>query len=154
MTGWRVGFVAGNAEAIKALGTIKNNIDSGVFKAVQQAAAKAYEAPKEQIEKLNQMYKERKEIAEAGLKELGWSVTPSKATFYLWLPVPKGFTSEEFVTVMLDKAGVVVPPGNGYGTYGEGYFRIALTKDAETIKKALSKMKEAGISYDMGAVKV
>lgn len=152
MTGWRVGFVAGNASAIKALGTIKNNIDSGVFKAIQQAASKAYDAPKEQIENLNKIYKERKDIMEAGLKELGWDITPSKATFYLWLPVPKGFTSEEFVSVMLEKAGVVVPPGNGYGTYGEGYFRIALTKDVETIKKALSRIKEAGISYNMSAV--
>ena len=152
MTGWRVGFVAGNASAIKALGTIKNNIDSGVFKAIQHAAAKAYEAPKAQIEALNKMYKERKDVAEAGLKELGWDITPSKATFYLWLPVPKGFTSEEFVSIMLEKAGVVVPPGNGYGTYGEGYFRIAVTKDSATIKKALLRMKEAGISYNMSAV--
>lgn len=152
MTGWRVGFVAGNAQAIKALGTIKNNIDSGVFKAIQQAAAKAYDAPKEQIENLNKMYKERKDVAEAALKELGWNIIPSKATFYLWLPVPKGYTSEEFATVMLEKAGVVVPPGNGYGSYGEGYFRIALTKDVETIKKAFSRMEEAGISYNMGAI--
>lgn len=154
MTGWRVGFVAGNTEAIKALGTIKNNIDSGVFKAIQQAASKAFEAPKEQIEKLNLMYKERKDVMEAGLKELGWNVNPSKATFYLWLPVPQGFTSEEFATIMLEKAGIVVPPGNGYGKYGEGYFRIALTKDVETLKKTLSRMKEAGISYNMSAVGV
>src|SRR5574344_623156 len=152
MTGWRVGFVAGNAQAIKALGTIKNNIDSGTFKAVQQAASVAYDAPHEQIDKLNSMYEERKHVMEAGLRELGWDVNPSKATFYLWLPVPKGFTSEEFATVLLDKAGIVVPPGNGYGKYGEGYFRIALTKDVETIKKALSRMKEAGISYNMNAV--
>lgn len=152
MTGWRVGFVCGNAQAIKALGTIKNNIDSGVFKAIQQAASKAYEAPKEQIESLNKMYKERRDIMEAGLKELGWDIKPSKATFYLWLPVPKGYTSEEFATVMLEKAGIVVPPGNGYGSWGEGYFRIALTKDVETLKKALSRMKEAGISYTINSV--
>jgi LL-diaminopimelate aminotransferase len=152
MTGWRVGFVAGNASAIKALGTIKNNIDSGVFKAIQKAAVKAYDAPKEQIEALNKMYKERKDVMEAGLKELGWDIKPSKATFYLWLPVPKGFSSEEFVSIMLEKASVVVPPGNGYGQYGEGYFRIALTKDIETLKKALSRMKEAGISYNMNDV--
>ena len=149
MTGWRVGFVAGNKSAIKALGTIKNNIDSGVFKAIQQAAAKAFDAPQEQIDALNKMYKERKDVMEEGLRELGWDVKPSRATFYLWLPTPKGFTSEEFATVMLEKAGIVVPPGNGYGGWGEGYFRIALTKDVETIKKALLRMKEAGISYNM-----
>lgn len=149
MTGWRVGFVCGNEEAITALGTIKNNIDSGVFKAVQQAAVAAFNTPKERIAKLNNMYKERKEVMEQGLRELGWDVEPSKATFYLWIPVPKGFTSEEFVTVMLEKAHVVVPPGNGYGKYGEGFFRIALTKPVEVIKEALKRMKDAGISYNM-----
>lgn len=149
MTGWRVGFVCGNAEAIKALGTIKNNIDSGTFKAIQEAAIEAYHAPHEQIDALNQMYKERKEVMEAGLRELGWSVEPSKATFYLWLPVPEGFTSEEFVSVMLEKAHVVVPPGNGYGEGGEGFFRIALTRPVEEIKEALKRMKDAGISYNM-----
>lgn len=145
MTGWRVGFVCGNADAIKALGTIKNNIDSGVFKAIQDAAEKAYSAPKEQIENLNKMYQRRRDVMEEGLRELGWDIKPSKATFYLWLPVTKGMTSEEFVTEMLEKAHVVVPPGNGYGKYGEGYFRIALTKDEETLKKALKRMKDAGI---------
>lgn len=149
MTGWRVGFVCGNEEAITALGTIKNNIDSGVFKAIQQAAVAAFKTPKERIQKLNNMYKERKEVMEQGLRELGWDIVPSKATFYLWVPVPKGFTSEEFVTVMLEKAHVVVPPGNGYGKYGEGFFRIALTKPVEDIKEALRRMKEAGISYNM-----
>jgi LL-diaminopimelate aminotransferase len=149
MTGWRIGFVCGNAEAVKALGTIKNNIDSGTFKAIQEAAIEAYNAPESQIAKLNEMYKERKEVMEAGLRELGWNVTPSKATFYLWLPVPNGFTSEEFVTEMLEKAHVVVPPGNGYGKCGEGFFRIALTKPVEVLHEALNRMKRAGISYNM-----
>jgi len=148
MTGWRVGWVCGNAQAVKALGTIKNNIDSGTFKAIQQAASKAFEIDKSYIEKLNKMYQERRDVAEAGLKELGWNIKPSKATFYLWLPTPNGMTSEEFATLMLEKAGIVVPPGNGYGRYGEGYFRIALTKDAETIKKCLKRMKDAGIRYN------
>jgi LL-diaminopimelate aminotransferase len=67
----------------------------------------------------------------------------------LWLPVPKGFTSEEFVTIMLEKAHVVVPPGNGYGSVGEGFFRIALTKPVDVLKEALNRMKEAGIRFDM-----
>ncbi len=149
MTGWRVGFVAGNKEAIKALGTIKNNIDSGCFKAVQQAAIKGYSAPAEEIQKLNLMYKERKEVMEQGLRDLGWDIKPSKATFYIWVPCPKGFTSEEFATVMLEKAHLVVPPGNGYGKYGEGYIRIAITKPVDVLKKAIQRMKEAGICYSM-----
>ena len=153
MTGWRVGFIAGNEKAIEALGTIKNNIDSGCFKAIQEAATQAYSAPKSQIEELNKMYKERKEVMEKGLRELGWDVKPSRATFYLWLKAPEGFTSEEFATVLLEKAHIVVPPGNGYGKYGEGYFRIALTKPVDVLQKALDRMKEAGIRYDMKAVK-
>ena len=148
MTGWRVGFVAGNAAAIKALGTIKNNIDSGTFKAIQDAAVAGFNVDKKYIDELNKMYQERRDAMEDGLKELGWDIKPSKATFYLWLPVPKGMTSEEFVTVMLEKAHVVVPPGNGYGRYGEGYFRIALTKDVPTIKECIRRMKEAGIRYN------
>ncbi len=148
MTGWRVGFVCGNADAIKALGTIKNNIDSGTFKAIQDAATAAFTVDAKYINDLNKMYQERRDAAEEGFRELGWSVKPSKATFYLWLPVPKGMSSEEFVTIMLEKAHVVVPPGNGYGKYGEGYFRVALTKDVETIKECIRRMKEAGIRYN------
>ena len=147
MTGWRVGFVAGNKDAIKALGDLKNNLDSGTFKAIQEAAEKAYDMPKEDLKALNDMYKERRDIMEAGLRELGWKVKPSKATFYLWLPVTKGMTSEEFVTAMLEKADVVVPAGNGYGRYGEGYFRIALTKPKEVLQEVINRMKKAGIRY-------
>ena len=148
MTGWRVGFVCGNADAIKALGTIKNNIDSGTFKAIQDAATAAFTVDAKYINDLNKMYQERRDAAEEGFRELGWNVKPSKATFYLWLPVPKGMSSEEFVTIMLEKAHVVVPPGNGYGKYGEGYFRVALTKDVDTIKECISRLKEAGIRFN------
>jgi len=148
MTGWRVGFVCGNADAVKALGTIKNNIDSGTFKAIQDAAVAAFNVDKTLIDNLNKMYQARRDAAEEGFKELGWNLKPSKATFYLWLPVPKGMTSEEFVTLMLEKANVVVPPGNGYGKCGEGYFRVALTKDVPTIKECIRRMKAAGIRYE------
>ncbi len=147
MTGWRVGFVCGNADAVKALGTIKNNIDSGTFKAIQDAATAAFTVDEKYINDLNKMYQERRDAAEEGFRELGWNVKSAKATFYLWLPVPKGMTSEEFVTLMLEKAHVVVPAGNGYGKYGEGYFRVALTKDVDTIKECIRRMKEAGIRY-------
>lgn len=148
MTGWRVGFVCGNADAVKALGTIKNNIDSGTFKAIQDAAAAAFTVDQSLIDSLNKMYQDRRDAAESGFRELGWDIKPSKATFYLWLPVLKGMTSEEFVTQMLEKAHVVVPPGNGYGSCGEGYFRVALTKDVDTIKECIRRMKDAGIRYN------
>ena len=147
MTGWRVGFVAGNADAIKALGTIKNNIDSGTFKAIQQAASAAFSVEQSYIDKLNGMYQERRDVMVKGLQELGWDIKPTKATFYIWIPTPNGMSSEEFATLMLEKANVVVPPGIGYGKCGEGYIRIALTKDVEILKKALQRMKDAGIHY-------
>ncbi len=147
MTGWRVGFACGNKDAIKALGTIKNNIDSGVFKAIQKAAIEAYNTPCEEIEKLNDMYKKRRDVMVEGLRELGWEFEDPKATFYLWLPVPKGMSSEEFVSIMLEKAHVVVPPGNGYGDNGEGFFRIALTVPEERLKEVIERMKKAGINY-------
>lgn len=147
MTGWRVGFVCGNEKAISALGTIKNNIDSGTFKAIQQAAERAYETSPQELKALNDMYRERRDVMENGLRELGWDVKTSKATFYLWLPVTKGMTSEQFVTEMLEKAHVVVPAGTGYGKYGEGYFRIAITQPVDVLKEALKRMKNAGIHY-------
>ena len=148
MTGWRVGFVCGNKDAVKALGTINNNIDSGTFKAIQQAATTAFTIEQSYIDKLNGMYQERRDVMEKGLKELGWNIKPTKATFYIWIPTPNGKTSEEFATELLEKAHVVVPPGNGYGKCGEGYIRIALTKDIDTIKKALQRLKDAGIRYE------
>ena len=93
------------------------------------------------------MYQERRDVMEKGLKELGWDIKPSKATFYIWIPTPNKMPSEEFATLLLEKAHVVVPPGIGYGKCGEGYVRLALTKDCETIKKALQRIKEAGIRY-------
>lgn len=147
MTGWRVGFVCGNKQAVKALGTIKNNIDSGTFKAIQQAAASAFSIEQTYIDNLNKIYKERRDVMIAGLKELGWDIKPSKATFYIWIPTPNKMSSEEFSTELLEKAHVVVPPGIGYGKCGEGYVRLALTKDIPTIQKALQRIKEAGIRY-------
>ena len=147
MTGWRVGFVCGNKDAIKALGTIKNNIDSGTFKAIQQAATSAFSINQSYIDNLNKTYQERREVMVQGLKELGWDIKPSKATFYIWIPTPNGMSSEEFATLLLEKAHIVVPPGIGYGKHGEGYVRLALTKDVQTIKKAIKRMKEAGIYY-------
>lgn len=147
MTGWRIGFACGNKEAIKALGTIKNNIDSGVFKAIQEAGIEAYNTPKSEIEKLNKIYQKRRNIVENALKELGWNIKPTKGTFYLWLPTPNDMPSADFCEMLIERTGVVVVPGVGYGENGEGYFRIALTKDEKTIQEAMERIKKAGIKY-------
>jgi LL-diaminopimelate aminotransferase len=148
MTGWRVGFAVGNRDGIKTLGTIKNNTDSGVFKAIQRASIVGLDRSDELIAGLNEIYGRRRNIFVEGLKKLGWQFEQSPATFYLWVPVPKGMSSEAFVTLLLEKCGIVCPPGNGYGAAGEGYFRIALTVPDERLHEALNRMESAGIRYD------
>lgn len=140
MTGWRIGWAAGNAGAVEALGRLKSNIDSGVFQAIQYAAAAGLTGPQDIVEKQNAVYQERRDVLVDGLNSLGWSLEKTKATFYVWAPVPRGHTSESFAELMLDQAGVVITPGTGYGRNGEGYFRAALTIKKERIKEALNRI--------------
>jgi LL-diaminopimelate aminotransferase len=147
MTGWRIGMAVGNEYAVQALGRLKNNIDSGVFKAVQNAAIDALLGPQDNIDTMNDIYKKRRDIMTEGLNKLGWDLNPIKATFYMWVPIPKGYTSAEFSTLLLEKAGIIVPPGNGYGEYGEGYFRIALSTPEDRIREALKRMEEHNIRF-------
>lgn len=147
MTGWRIGMAVGNEYAVQALGRLKNNIDSGVFKAVQNASIDALLGPQDNIDTMNDIYKKRRDIMTEGLNKLGWNLDPIKATFYMWVPIPKGYTSAEFSALLLEKAGIIVPPGNGYGEYGEGYFRIALTAPEDRIREALKRMEENNIRF-------
>lgn len=148
MTGWRVGFVVGNAKGIKGLGQVKTNVDSGVFKAIQSCAIAAYSTTEADLQALMSVYQKRRDIIVKGLQSLGFPIEPPKATLYIWVPVPKGYTSTQFVTLLLDKCGIIVPPGNGYGEAGEGFFRIALTVPDERMHEAIQRMKDAGISYN------
>jgi len=150
MTGWRTGFVLGNKEAIKAFAVIKTNTDSGIFKAIQEASIEALlaeESDKYQHEQNEQVYHERRDILVDGLNQLGWSLEKPKATFYIWAPVPNGYNSADFCTEVLEKCGVIIIPGNGYGPSGEGFFRAAITQPAARIKEAVERMKAAGISW-------
>ncbi len=147
MTGWRVGFVVGSAHGIKGLGQVKTNVDSGVFKAIQRAAIAAYSTTEEELQTVMSVYQHRRDIIIKGLQSLGWPIEAPKATLYVWVAVPQGYTSSEFVTLLLDKCGIIVPPGNGYGAAGEGFFRIALTVADERMHEALQRMKDAGIRY-------
>ena len=142
MTGWRIGWAAGNARVIEALGRIKSNIDSGVFQAIQEASIEGLLGNQDIIEETRKIYQERQDIVIEGLTALGWSVERPKATIYVWPKVPKGFTSASFCELILDKAGVVVTPGNGYGEYGEGYFRISLTINTERLREALKRLQD------------
>ena len=145
MTGWRLGFAVGNADILVGLGNVKTNIDSGVFRAVQVAGITALTGPQDCVEKMRLTYQERRDALLAGLHNMGISVKPPKATFYVWAPVPIGFTSLEFSNLLLDKAGVVATPGIGFGEHGEGYIRLALTTSIEKIKEAVERMRNLEI---------
>jgi len=148
MTGWRLGFAVGNQEAISALSIIKTNIDSGVFKAIQQAGIEALTGPQDNIEKMNNIYSGRRNVVINGLNKLGWNLKPTKATFYIWIPTLNNMSSVEFSNLLLEKTGIIVTPGIGYGEYGEGYVRIALTVDEKRLEEAIGRMEKAGISQE------
>ncbi|MDK2816144.1 MAG: LL-diaminopimelate aminotransferase [Moorella sp. (in: firmicutes)] len=143
MTGWRLGWACGRADVIEALGRLKSNIDSGVFQAVQYAGIAALTGTQEGLDEVRRIYQERRDIIVDGLNSLGWQLEKPKATFYVWAPVPRGYTSAEFAEMVLEKAGVIITPGNGYGSYGEGYFRIALTISKERMQEAIERLRRA-----------
>ncbi|MGS0763847.1 LL-diaminopimelate aminotransferase [Syntrophomonas curvata] len=141
MTGWRIGWMAGNRNAVEVMGRFKSNIDSGIFQAIQYAGIAALEGSHDDVAGLQKMYRERRDVAVKGMCELGWSFRPPRGSFYMWVKVPRGYTSAEYCEFILDKARVIITPGNGYGQYGEGYFRVALTVDAARIKEALTRIR-------------
>jgi len=138
MTGWRIGMAVGNAGVISGLGRVKTNVDSGVFNAVQEAAITALSGSQDCVRKACTIYEERRDILVKGLRGLGYEVTAPKATFYVWMPVDDCMA---FVATMLDKAGIVVTPGLGFGSGGEGFVRFALTRSKERIAEAIERMR-------------
>ncbi len=141
MTGFRLGAAVGNAQAIAALGRIKNNSDSGQWNAVQYAGAAALEQdPEAFFARMNQIYRTRRDKLCLGLRELGWDVPMPKATFYVWAKAPGG-DDQAFASRLLE-AGVVVVPGSGYGKYGKGYVRVCLTVSEEDIETVLARLRD------------
>ncbi len=141
MTGWRIGWACGNAEAIEALGRIKTNIDSGIFQAVQEAGIEALTGDQTPLTALRNIYRDRRDMACDLLSGQGFSFEVPKATFYLWVKTPGGQSSARFAGRILTETGVVLTPGNGFGHYGEGYFRISLTIDRDRLSEALSRIE-------------
>lgn len=142
MTGWRIGFAAGNSKVVGGLGKVKTNIDSGAFQAVQEAGINALENYSVGLEDRKKIYKERIDLFCNSLDEAGISYTKPKATFYVWFEVPSGMSSSEFASKMLEEAGIVVTPGNGFGEYGEGYARVSVTFSTERIKLAAERIRD------------
>jgi LL-diaminopimelate aminotransferase len=139
MTGWRTAAIVGNAEAVATYWKLKTNIDSGMFEAVQLAAAAALDAgpPAE----MSQTYQRRRDLVCDALAEIGVDVTPPKGTIYVWAPVPEGHTSASYCELVLEESGVVVSPGGSYGPNGEGFFRISLTVPDERLAEAVERLR-------------
>ncbi len=142
MTGWRIGFAAGNKKAIAGIGKVKTNIDSGAFQAVQVAAIEALKNYELGLEERKNVYKERIDLFCKSLDEAGIKYHKPEATFYVWFEVPQGMTSSDFCARMLEDAGIVVTPGNGFGEFGEGYARVSVTFDTEKIINAANRIRD------------
>ena len=140
MTGWRLGMAVGNPSLVAGLGKVKENVDSGVFQAVQEAGIAALTHGEPYVQKFREIYKERRDVVLKCLKDIGIICRTPQASIYVWAKVPQGQNSQDFVTGVLKKTGVVITPGNGFGTPGEGYFRISLTVDTERLKEAVSRI--------------
>jgi LL-diaminopimelate aminotransferase len=141
MTGWRVGWACGNAKLISALAKVKSNIDSGIFTAIQLAGIAALEGPQQYVSDMCRLYQERRDCLVSGLNALGWKINKPKATFYIWIKIPVKSKSIDFAALLLDKADIVATPGVGFGKYGEGYIRMALTVPKERMVQALERLK-------------
>ncbi|ABG50399.1 aminotransferase [Trichodesmium erythraeum IMS101] len=147
MAGWRIGFVVGNSNVIQGLRTLKTNMDYGVFSALQLAAKTALQLPDEYLSQVQERYRQRRDFLIQGLGKLGWNVQKTMATMYLWVPCPPGIGSTDFALSVLQKTGVVVTPGNAFGSGGEGYVRISLIAECKRLDEALNRFKKAGIYY-------
>ena len=142
MTGWRVGTAAGNPDLINALMRVKSNIDSGLSQAIQEMGIEALSLSKDWINANNEIYKKRRDKVVATLKEIGLDANAPKATLYIWTKIPNGYTSASFTEKLLEEVNVVVTPGSGYGTAGEGYIRLSLTIPDEQIDEGLKRLSQ------------
>jgi len=140
MTGWRIGFAVGNKDALAGLGKIKTNLDSGIFQAIQEAGIEALNTDDTVLKKIRDMYQGRRDALYNGLKKLGLELSKPKASFYLWVKCPTGYSSMDFTVHLLNNAGILSTPGNGFGTPGEGYIRFALTVPVKRIKEAVDRI--------------
>jgi LL-diaminopimelate aminotransferase len=144
MTGWRIGFAVGNAKLIGGLSQVKSNIDSGAPQAIQWAGLEALEGPQECLAQIRDIYQKRRDLMVRGLRSAGLKVDPPQASFYLWIEVPPGYSSAGTTLHLLEQAGIVTTPGNGFGDPGEGFFRISLTVPEERLEEAVHRLKKVG----------
>ena len=140
MTGWRLGFAVGNPDVLEALATVKDNVDSCVFTAIQRAGEVALALPEERLRELVETYRRRRDVLVDGLHKAGWNVPRPRATFYIWARVPTAERSQEFSARLLRDGHVVTTPGVGFGPAGDRYVRMALTTTEERIAEAVARI--------------
>jgi len=145
MAGWRIGFAVGNADIIAAINLIQDHLFCSQFPAVQQAAAVALTASQDCADELRATYERRRNVLIEEAQRIGWQVTAPKGSFFAWLPVPLGYTSEQFADVLLDKADIAVAAGNGFGEYGEGYVRVGLLVSEDRLREAISRIEKLNL---------
>ncbi len=140
MAGFRLGMLVGNAEVVQALGQLKTNIDTGIFRPLQYAGIEALALPPEWIAERNLIYQRRRDVLVAACQRLGLQVETPKASLYLWPKIPPGQTSKEFAFSLLDRIGVFVTPGTNFGPEGEGYLRLSLTVPDDKLEEAIARL--------------
>ncbi|MFD1708305.1 pyridoxal phosphate-dependent aminotransferase [Siminovitchia sediminis] len=145
MAGWRVAFAAGNASAIEAINLLQDHIYVSIFGAIQDAAAEALLSSQQAAQEINNVYEKRRNVLISGLQEIGWNVKAPQGSFFAWLKVPSGFTSQQFSDLLLEKAHVAVAPGIGFGKHGEGYVRVGLLTSEQRLQEAVNRIKSLGI---------
>jgi LL-diaminopimelate aminotransferase len=143
MTGWRIGMAVGAARLISGISQVKENTDSGVFNPIQYAAIAALDGPQDNLERLRQLYQRRRDLVLDTLRAIGLEPDTPKATFYVWCPTPRGVSSAEYAAEVLDKTGVVITPGVGYGSQGEGFFRLSMTVPDARLEQAMDRLRQA-----------
>lgn len=145
MAGWRVGFAVGNAKMIEAINIIQDHLFVSLFPAVQSAAAAALNESQQCVDDLVSLYEGRRNTLVEACAKIGWEVKAPKGSFFAWLHVPTGYTSEAFADLLLDKADVAVAAGNGFGTFGEGYVRVGLLVDEHRLEEAIDRIAKLSL---------
>jgi len=144
MAGWRMGFAVGNERIIAALTRVKSYLDYGAFTPIQVAATAALNGPQDCIQEMRDTYRKRRDAMVESFGRAGWDIPPPAASMFAWAPLPekfRGISSMEFATLMVEKSGVVVSPGVGFGEHGEGFVRIAMVENEQRIRQAARNIR-------------
>jgi LL-diaminopimelate aminotransferase len=147
MAGSRIGFAVGGRELIDALYAVRTNVGYGTPVPIQAGAAYALDHAAELTRPIAERYRGRRDVLAEGFRSLGWNAQPCRATMFQWLPVPTGFTAQEWTRHLIDRAGVVVTPGNAFGPGGEQFFRVSLIADPPVLNQAIERLRSAGIRF-------